>query len=163
MTFPGADGKLILIVDEVIIHEEDQFSVYKAIDNILKRLNNEMNDNNYEPLFICSCGEVGCNFSDFSFRVNNGDVNIEVWTDQKRSSDKTLKRKIQITIKKQEFFRVLCQLILNYLSYIWKEELTIKNINISDIEQRIIESNDESLNCINRHLPAFENIFKSLA
>jgi len=57
-TYPGIDAKVSLLVGGDTLIEKREFSIYKAIDNILKRIENPKGLGSSEPIFICSCGEV---------------------------------------------------------------------------------------------------------
>lgn len=161
-TYPGIDAKVSLTVDNDTIIEDREFSIYKAIDNILKRIENPKWLERSEPIFICSCGEVGCDYYDFRFKIEDNFVEAEMYTRPDSIFSSVRSRRIGCRNDKAEFLQSILRMISKYISAIWNEEIHIDMNNKDQIMVRIKADDSQSMKCLTQNLVALKGVVDAL-
>ena len=158
-TYPGIDAKVSLTVGNDTLIEKREFSIYKAIDNILKRIENPKGIGSSEPIFICSCGEVSCDQYDFRFTFEQDSVELELYTQSNGIFTSNPSRRVECRIGKTDFLRSLLRMISEYLSSIWNEEIHINVDNKDQILSNIKYDGSPSTRCLTRNMAALNTVF----
>ena len=161
-TYPGIDAKVSLIVDNDTVIENREFSIYKAIDNILKRIENPKGVRSSEPIFICSCGEVGCDHYDFRFTFEQDSVELELYTPSDGIFTSNPSRRVECRIDKTGFLLNILRMISKYISAIWNEEIHIDMNNKDKIIVRIKADDSQSMKCLTRNMVALKVVVDAL-
>jgi hypothetical protein len=116
--FPGPNAKVTISIDKEVICDNTEFSMYLSLPNLLTIL---IKDNKYQkshPIFICSCGEIGCNFFDYEIRHNDDGINIEIYRRPESTSSQQKPIRYNVELSTLEYVDNLISILKEYISYV---------------------------------------------